>query len=309
MSTRLHADVLFARDAPEQYILLQLEDRLLDQPLEIKASGPGSTVLCTADETYTLREVQQSNSLLFLCSEPADADAADASHGGEAAALRVAGEAASWLETSHIRPQIDLSIVPLYDNQRPEQSLARDTLFASIPASRVELQRALDDAFCIDVDGEQVARAPLQAVVEVLSDICGNVAPDDARLALAVRTLCSTPDGALDVDKICRTAARHVLATQAPCTVDRFMLAWRATAPAAYRDRCVLSLAAGLYLHTTPTTITAMPVLSEDPRTRAAQLFAVRDRWPEKEFTDLGGLVKFARRVRIGRETFVEART
>ena len=300
MPGRVHTDVLFAEDATsEQYILLQLEDKLLAEPLYIKASGPNSTVLCTDSQTYALKEVQQSNALLFLKAAS-----------GDGHQLQVAGEAASWLEIAPTSVQIDLSSVPTYATGQPERSVPRETLFASIPASHAEIQAALDYAFCIDIGGGQIARAPMQAVVDTLVDLAGDLVPDDPLLALAVRKLCTAADDPtqLDVDKICRTIARHVLATQSPCTVDRFMLTWRAAAPVAYRDRCNLGLATGLYLQPTPTTVVTMPVLSEDPRTRVSQLFDARDRWPEKEFTELGGQVKFAKRVRIGKESFVEAR-
>lgn len=132
----------------DKVILLQLTPDLLNKKLFIKSSSASSSVLCTESTTYQLKDVQQSNSLLFLSSSETFK---------EERTLKVKGQAASWLETTVIsRPNINLAQVPVYNGESHISGIDRDIIFSSLPASNQEIEIALRAAMCIEIDSGYV---------------------------------------------------------------------------------------------------------------------------------------------------------
>lgn len=139
------SDVYFGQALPEQFILLQLTPDLLEKRLWIKPASSSASVLCTEDTTYHIKDVQQSNALMFLTSSTGEEPGTDA--------LQLQGEAASWLEsTLSTNPVIDLSRLPLYGGETSVPGISRDVLFSSIPASTAQIEAALESQLCLELD-------------------------------------------------------------------------------------------------------------------------------------------------------------
>lgn len=139
--------VYFKKTGTERFILLQLTPELLEKRLFIKSSSMSSSVLCTGNATYQLKDVQQSNSLLFL----------SANHDADNNSLNIEGEADSWLKTSLVpRPSVQLSQIPLYDGESDVTGVSVETVFSSFPASNFELERELEAALCVEIDSMYV---------------------------------------------------------------------------------------------------------------------------------------------------------
>lgn len=131
----------------ERFILLQLTPELLGKKLCIKAASASSSVLCTEDATYQLKDVQQSNSLMFLSSGDRAADQS----------LELQGQSASWLEITAIRkPVISLSNLPVFDGESEVIGVPGDVLFSDIPASEQEILVALRREMCLELNSGYV---------------------------------------------------------------------------------------------------------------------------------------------------------
>ncbi|ORY87891.1 sister chromatid cohesion protein Dcc1 [Protomyces lactucae-debilis] len=329
------AQILFSEDK-QQYLLLQLDDALLGQPLVIKSASSSSSVLCTPTQTFTLKDVQQSNSLLFL----ADSSSND---------LVVQGEGSSWLETTRVTPSIKLNL----DIHNPDDGLVgkgfpADVLFSRIAASDAEIEAALSQELAIDlavcggfvelhvdyvlrllgslINMIQAADMQLTSVDEETFKAAAKDEEDAETLVFLLHRFSNGAPLCLDGDDICRYTGEAALKQVArhPCSLATFKAAWQEMTPVQYRGQAVaLSLLEGSYVQPASNLIQyfAASSLSRNPKARLTQLFDVKERWREEEIsTFLSSLVdgdakainslimKFARKVKIGKESFVEAR-
>jgi hypothetical protein len=332
------AQVLFGEDQ-QQYILLQLDDALLNEPLVIKPAAGSGSVLCSSAQTFSLKDVQQSNSLLFLAETNTEDE------------LVVQGEATSWLEPNKVKPSIHVDLdIHNPDDNVIGRGIPAEELFSRISASDDEIRSALSQQMAIDLiacggvvqlQGDYVLRmlATLINIVQgagmQLTSINETIfrealAKEEEETEVLIFLLHRFSSGAdpycLDGDEICRHTGEAALKQVAkfPCSLTLFSACWQDKTPVQFRHQASsLALMDGHYVQPASNLIQyfAEAALSSEPKARLAQLFAIKGRWREQEIsTFLASLVdgdvkainslimKFARKTKIGKETFIEAR-
>ncbi|CCG82394.1 Sister chromatid cohesion protein dcc15 / FY16936)) [Taphrina deformans PYCC 5710] len=338
------AEVMFHRSSPEQYILVQVTPEILDQELFIKPVSSNSTVLCTNSSTYQLKDVQQSNSLLFLSSSAPEK-------------LQVQGEAASWLEAVlKLKPKIDLSCVPIFDGGQAigVQGITQDVLFSRLPASNAEIHGALHKNLCINLHDGYVRLEP-DYVLKLLKLLVDTIVAEGLDLnalesnhvlkltyednenqdvlaflldRFSVHTTKSeaaharTGIDGLEVARYTGTATLSLHANS-PIGTTRFAALWAQATPLPFQQYCKdFQILGGHYIQPVSTQIQyfASDELSVDGKQRIVQLLDVKERWLESEMLPFlleleGGqkvaqslIMKHARKVKVGKTTFIERR-
>ena len=300
----------------EQFILLQLSPDLLNERITIKPVGDASTVLCTSNATYQLKDVQQSNLLLFLHS----------ANSTDATGLTIRGEAKSWLETTKINPNVVqlLKQLPDYSGQGGPQGIPREVLFASIPASEAEIENQLQQHMCIHlqslggyvrldygyacrlihvvINSILAAGLSLEQVdpVDFLSAIEDEEDEKDV-LTFILRRFSNMHDGSYRVDPealvayIGDSTLREEAIVAIP--IDDFRDSWQRRLPKIFimpKQDLPLDSLRGSYISPTETSIVHLDThsLSVDPKTRISQLLKVQPRWSESDIrVYLGPLV------------------
>lgn len=130
----------------------------------------------------------------------------------------------------------------------------------------------------------------------------------------------------LDVKAITQYAGLHSLitgASRAPLTVDTFRAKWATETPIQFKQHCGdLALLTGYFIQPVLTQIRYFSKvdLSDDPKLRMNQLLDAKDRWNETDMkpfledicTDSkamqSAIMKYAKKVKIGKTTFIERR-
>ncbi len=168
----ISSTISFSSLPEEQIILLQLEPALINKRLTIKSSGQNGSVICTPDATFMLKDVQQSNSLLFLTT---DAEGED---------LTLDYNAKSWLEIVPVlRPKIDLSMIPTWDGEGETSSVTRNSIEGSIAASSREVQEAMFEGLCVCLDATRIVRLDSNYCLRLLNLIVNTAIANDLDLA------------------------------------------------------------------------------------------------------------------------------
>lgn len=314
------SEVFFSEAPPQRYILLHLTPDLLDERLFIKPTSDTSTVLCTDRSTYQLKDVQQSNSLMFLSSHPTSSSDD----------LAVQGEAVSWLESTLVRaPKIDLSHVPVFDGKGRVTGISSQQLFHSLPAAEGQITEALLHDLCLETETGYVRLDPAY-VITVLKLVVSSLMAEGVKLdrvdkqayLSAMRDEVENPhvlmfllrrfstvegDGKtksidliymphiltrlvhrMDGYQIARYSGLYTLEQSAyePISCTKFASLWTQNTPVQLQKYCTgLDCLAGNFVQPVSSQIQyfSQSALSMDGRTRVSQLLDVKERWAEDD--------------------------
>lgn len=339
------SEIYFSTSYTEEYILLQVKDEFLEKPLCIKPSSSNATVLCTDIATYSLKDVQQSNSLIFFSPVEPGAD------------LMLQGESASWLESTLIpKPRINLSQVPVYDGSGSPSGMSSGALFSSTPASNAEIRSSLRNNLCLELDYGYV-KLQNAYVLKLLKLLINTILAEGLELSRLSQesilplieaeeertdvlfflfTRFSRESGtnstdnhasrAIDTHELIKYTGISVLqefATQQSISITKFLTLWSQATPIQLQSHCKeLTVLAGHYIHPVPSQIQHFETsrLSLDPKQRIKELLEVKDRWKDSEIATYleeiapdakaiqSILLKHTSKVKVGATTFIERR-
>ena len=310
------------------YILLQLQPEICNQDLEIKSSG-SSSVLCTPDRTFQLKDVQQSNTLLFV----------DAKN-------QVNGQAKSWLEVTAIEPIFSeqLKQIPVYSPESPCEGIPTASLYASIPASTAEIGRVLRESMCIEISGKvarlddeyicRLIHTTINAILaagldlENISQSAFDKAIEDEEEPSSFLNFILdrfSTNSSINATVIAQFIGIALLRRSSPKSLSQFQAEWQSSLPKAiYTTSLDLSLLSGHFVLNNnlivPIDIENLPL---DPRARLTDLMTIKPRWSREELASFldpiqavpnkqkaidSILLKYTRKIKLGPETVYEKR-
>lgn len=285
-------------------------------------------VLCTLDKTYSLRQVNTSNSLYVaqLSQGPADELPNPRLEAIAQAHFTLELTAAKDVATAtHIR-----ALLPVYASTGHYQSrnpVSQASLFSNIPASDRECERAWRELACFELDGEALRPSesvkvlawesmftaatadgidltcPLQEKhVATLVDLNGSQWPRE--VSLAVLQSMAQPDGAenvvLDAQKCARVIGHALLkdrTDKAAMSKAAFTSAWADLLPEKWRSSADLGLLEGSYK------IEAGNITFSDGEAAGADAMAAGTKAPAEAKSALGAKRKWHDKFRAAKKT------
>ncbi|CAN6637478.1 sister chromatid cohesion protein Dcc1p [Trichomonascus vanleenenianus] len=339
-----------AIDKSNSYKLLELSPDLLKaveagEKLALRAPSVASPniVICTSDKTFKLRKLNQTNTLLLVRPSSADQDG-DVDMDGRGT-VEAFGYVGNYLEPVEFNGFVDFSSVPVYGDDEEDNTNkildTKESLKRRSPICDAEFERHWRDTACVEINytvytlHDSVIHTVLSALLTVgmaqlrLDDAYNSLQELDEPKEVLEAVLRKFSSGEesydLDIDAVVRWMGHYILKQVAPgrdYPLERFMEAWRDAVVVNTNVEFTLEALKGHYVQPTDTTVRflARNKLSQDPRLRFKQLFAVKSTWELSEMVpfidDLRDkkvklesfVMKYARKRTVGSSTLISAR-